>query len=146
MIMGIKVLECRLTSVNRCVEVDTWASPSIRGHWCIPKKLSMAREPATNEFKSQGTQNDSGFQSHNKWSEVDGMKSTGRRSLRHPPSSNMRYSPKLYNVERLDHKVHKPVTVPGMADMQSQDNWGMADSGFKFLWTRAQQHMVTKWR
>ena len=50
------------------------------------------------------------------------MKSVGRRALRHPPSSNMRYSAKLYNVEGLDHKVYEPVTVPGMADMQSQDN------------------------
>ena len=48
------------------------------------------------------------------------MKSTGRRALRHPPSSNMRYSAKLYNVEELDHKVHEPVNVPRMADMQIQ--------------------------
>jgi hypothetical protein len=109
-------------------------------------KLSMAREPATDDCKSQGTQNDSRFQSQNKWSEVDGMKSTGRRALRHPPSSNTRYSAKLYDVEGLDHKVHEPVTVPGMADMQSQDNWGMADSGFNFLRTRAQWRMVTEWR
>ena len=52
----------------------------------------------------------------------NGMKSAGRRALRNPSSSNMRYSSKLYNVEGLDHKVHEPVTVPGMADMQSQDN------------------------
>ena len=38
------------------------------------------------------------------------------------PSSNMRYSVRLYNVEGLDHKVPEPVTVPGMDDMQSQDN------------------------
>ena len=61
------------------------------------------------------------------------MKPTGRRELRHPTSSNMRYSTKLYNVEGLDHKVHEPVTIAGMADMQSQDNLGMAESGFKFL-------------
>ena len=54
--------------------------------------------------------------------EVDGMKSAGRRALRHPPSSNTRYSAKLYDVEGLDHKVHDLVTVTGMADMQSQDN------------------------
>ena len=116
---------------------NTWKSPSIRGHWCIPKKLSMAREPATNDCKSQGTQNDSRFQSRNKWSEFDGMKSTGSRELRHTPSSNTRCSAKLYNVEGLNHKVHEPVTVLGMADMQSQDNWGMDDSGFNFLRTRA---------
>ena len=40
----------------------------------------------------------------------------------HPSSSNMRYSAKLYNVEELDHNVHEPVSVPGMADMQSQEN------------------------
>ena len=61
------------------------------------------------------------------------MKSTRRRELRHPPSSNMRYLEKLYNMEGLDHKVHEPVSVPGMADMQSQENLGMDDSGFNFL-------------
>ena len=50
------------------------------------------------------------------------MEFAGRRELRHPPSSNMRYSTKLYNVEGIDHKVHEPVTVPVMDDMQSQDN------------------------
>ena len=51
------------------------------------------------------------------------MKFTRRRALRKiPPSSNMRYSAKMYNVEGLDHKVHEPVTVSGMVDMQSQDN------------------------
>ena len=82
----------------------------------------MAREPATDDFKSQGTQNDSRFLSQNKLSEVNVMKSVGRRELRHPPSSNMRYSSKLYNVEGLDHKVHEPVIVLVMVDMQSQDN------------------------
>ena len=48
------------------------------------------------------------------------MKSAGRRVVRNPPSSNMRYSSMLYNVEGLNHKVHGPVTVPRMADMQSQ--------------------------
>ena len=61
------------------------------------------------------------------------MTSTGRRELRHPTSSNMRHSEKLYNVEGLDHNVHEPVLVPGMADMQSQENLGMAESGFNFL-------------
>ena len=50
------------------------------------------------------------------------MKSAGRRALMHPPSSNMRYSAKLYDVEGLNHKVHESVTVVGMAD-----------SGFNFL-------------
>ena len=50
------------------------------------------------------------------------MKSVGRKALRHPPSSNMRYSTKMSNVKGLDHKVHEPLTVPGMAD-----------TGFNFL-------------
>ena len=50
------------------------------------------------------------------------MESTGRRALVHPTSSNMKYLEKLYNLEGIDHNVHKPVTVAGMADMQSQDN------------------------
>ena len=50
------------------------------------------------------------------------MEFAGRRELRHPPSTNMRYSVMLYNVEEHKIDVHKPVIVPGMADMQSQDN------------------------
>ena len=51
------------------------------------------------------------------------MESAGRRALRHPPSTNTRYSTRMYNVEELNEQdVHKPVIVPGMADMQSQDN------------------------
>ena len=50
------------------------------------------------------------------------MKSVERRALRHPPSSNMRYLAMLYNVEELKQDVHEPVTKPGMADMQSQEN------------------------
>ena len=50
------------------------------------------------------------------------MESVGRRELRHPPSTNTRYLETLYNVEELKQDVHEPVTVPGMADMQSQDN------------------------
>ena len=50
------------------------------------------------------------------------MESTGRRELRHPPSTNTRYSATLYNVEGLEQDVHELVIVPGMADMQSQDN------------------------
>ena len=65
--------------------------------------------------------NDSRFLSKNKWSEVDGIKSAGRRELRHPPSYNTRYLAKLYNVEGIDHNVHEPVSVPGMANMQSQE-------------------------
>ena len=44
------------------------------------------------------------------------------KALRHAPSSNTRYSAKLYNMEGLDHNVHEPVIVPIMADMQNEDN------------------------
>ena len=50
------------------------------------------------------------------------MESAGRRELRHPASTNTRYSEMLYNVEELEQDVHEPVTVLGMDDMQSQDN------------------------
>ena len=51
------------------------------------------------------------------------MKSTGRRALRHPPSTNMSYSATLLYVEELNEQdVHEPVIVPGMVDMQIQDN------------------------
>ena len=51
------------------------------------------------------------------------MESAGRRELRHPPSTNTRYSTMFYNVEELNEQgVHEPVTVLGMTDMQSQDN------------------------
>ena len=50
------------------------------------------------------------------------MEFIGRRELRNPPSTNMRYSTMIYNVEELEQYVHESVTVPGMADMQSQDN------------------------
>ena len=66
--------------------------------------------------------NDSRFLSQNKLFEFDGMKSTGRRELRHPPSSNMRYSEKLYNVEGLYHNVHELVSLLGTTDMHNQEN------------------------
>ena len=51
------------------------------------------------------------------------MESIGRKQLRNPPSTNMRYLAKMYNVEELNEQdVREPVTVPGMADMQNQDN------------------------
>ena len=39
-----------------------------------------------------------------------------------PPSTNTRYSVTLYNLLELKKYVHEAVTVPRMADMQSQDN------------------------
>ena len=58
------------------------------------------------------------------------MKSVGRRELRHPPSSNMRYSAKLYNVEGLNHKVHEPVTVSGWPTYKVKitEEWSTQDS------------------
>ena len=42
----------------------------------------------------------------------------------------------LYNVKGLKQDVHEPVIVPGMADMQSWENWEMSDSILNFLQTR----------
>ena len=50
------------------------------------------------------------------------MESARRRELKHPPSTNTSYSTTMYNVEEIEQDVHEPVTVPGMANMQSQDN------------------------
>ena len=50
------------------------------------------------------------------------MESVGRRELRHPPSTNTRCLTMMYNVEEIEQDVHEAVTVPGMVDMQSQDN------------------------
>ena len=50
------------------------------------------------------------------------MKSTGRRALRNPTSSNTRYSAKMYNVEGLDHNVLKIVPVLRMENMQVKKN------------------------
>ena len=60
---------------------------------------------------------------HNRCSEVIGMESIGRRELRHPRSTNARYTSMLGNLEEHEQYVHKPVTnVLGMDDMQRQDN------------------------
>ena len=69
------------------------------------------------------------------WSRWDEIR--WKEGIKASPIIQHEYSAKLYNVEGLDHKVHEPVTVLGMADMQIQDNWGMDDSGFNFLRTRA---------
>ena len=50
------------------------------------------------------------------------MESAGRRELRHPPSTKMRYLSTLYNVEEQKQDVHETITVLGIADMQTQDN------------------------
>ena len=64
--MGIKVLECKLTSVNKCVEVEHLRGSIDHGTLMYSQKLSMVREPATDDCKSQGTQKDPIFQSQNK--------------------------------------------------------------------------------
>ena len=50
------------------------------------------------------------------------MESVGRRALRNPPSTNMRYSAMMYNLKELEQDVRELVTVPGMPDMQIQEN------------------------
>ena len=54
--MGIKVLECKITRVNKCVEVEHFKGSIDQGTLMYSQKLSMAREPTTDECKSQGTQ------------------------------------------------------------------------------------------
>ena len=39
----------------------------------------------------------------------------------------------MYNVEELEQDVHKPITIPGMTNIQIQDNRGMVESGLNFL-------------
>ena len=64
--MGIKVLECKLTSVNKCVEIERLREPIDNGTLMYSKKSSMVKEPSTDDYKSKGTQNDSRFLSQNK--------------------------------------------------------------------------------
>ena len=54
--MGVKVLECNLTSVNKCVEVKNLRGSIDQGTLMYSQELSMAREPTTDDCKSQGTQ------------------------------------------------------------------------------------------
>ena len=56
--MGIKVLECKLTSVNKYVVVKHLRGSIDQGTLMYSQTLSMAREPVTDDCKSQGTQND----------------------------------------------------------------------------------------
>ena len=46
----------KTTSVNKCVEVKHLRESIDQGELMYSQKLSMAREPATNDCKSQGTQ------------------------------------------------------------------------------------------
>ena len=57
--------ECNPTSVNRCVEVELGRIHR-SGDIDVFPKLSMVREPAIDDYKSQGTHNDSRFLSQNK--------------------------------------------------------------------------------
>ena len=75
--IGIKVLECNLKSENKFVEVKHLRGSIDQGTSMYSQELSMAREPATDDYKSEGTQNEFRFQYQNKWSKVDGMKSAG---------------------------------------------------------------------
>ena len=94
--MEIKVLECNLTSVNRCVEVEHLKESIDQGTFMYSQTVD-GEITYTDDCKSQGTQNDSRFLSQNKLSKLDGMKSVGRRELRHPPSTNVRYTTTLDN-------------------------------------------------
>ena len=54
--MGIKVLECKLTRLNKCVEVEHLRESIDQGTLMYSQKLLMEREPNTDDYKSQGTQ------------------------------------------------------------------------------------------
>ena len=54
--MGIKVLEFKLTSVNKFVEVEHLRESINQGTLMYSQKLSMVRESTTDDCKSQGTQ------------------------------------------------------------------------------------------
>ena len=54
--IGIKVLECNLTSANKCVEVEHLEESIDQGTLMYFQKISTAREPTINDCKSQGTQ------------------------------------------------------------------------------------------
>ena len=54
--MEIKVLECKLTSVNKCVEIEHLRGSIDQGTLMYFERLLMARELATDDCKSQGTQ------------------------------------------------------------------------------------------
>ena len=54
--MGIKVRECKLTSVNKCVEVKHLRGSIDQGTLMYSQRLSIVREPTTDDCKSQGTQ------------------------------------------------------------------------------------------
>ena len=54
--MGIKVLECKITSVNKCVEVEHLRGFIDQGTLMYSQRLSMAREPTTDDYKSQSSQ------------------------------------------------------------------------------------------
>ena len=54
--MGINVLEFKLTSVNKGVEVEHLKVYIDQGTLIYSQKMSMVREHATDDYKSQGTQ------------------------------------------------------------------------------------------
>ena len=61
-----------------------------------------------------------------------------RRELRNPHQPTQGTHQHWIIWKKSDEQdVHEPVTVPGMTDMQSQDNQEMADSRLNFLRTRA---------
>ena len=133
---GNQGTEHNIKSVNRCVEfellkesIDQGTLMYSKNYWWWENLPLMTISLKAIKWFSTPIPD--------QWSKVNGIESSRRRELRHSPSSNMRYSAALYNVEGLEKYVHEPVIVSGMADMQSKDNWGMADWGFEFLWKRA---------
>ena len=88
--MRIKVLECKLTSVNKCVEVKHLKGSINQGTLMYSQNYRWWEILPPMIASLKALKNDSRFLSQNKWSEVDGMESIGRRALRHPPSTNTR--------------------------------------------------------
>ena len=86
---GNQGIECNLISVNRCVEVEHLEESIDQGILMYSQNYKW-RENVPLMIVSLRHSNDSRILSQNKWSEVDGMESIGRRKLRHPPSTNMR--------------------------------------------------------
>ena len=81
----------------------------------------MVREPNIDYCKSQGTQWT--IDSYSRINDLNSMEWNPLEGGHYPPSTNMRYSETLYNVEEINEQdVHELVILPGMAGMQSQDN------------------------
>ena len=74
-----------LTSLNRCVEVEHLEEFIDQGTLMYSQNYWWWENLPLMITSLKAVKNDSRFRSQNKWYEVDGMKSAGRRELRHPP-------------------------------------------------------------